>query len=169
MRLTFLVAATLVAGSLVARAETFNFQNLTFADGATGAGIVEINTTTGQFGNLNLTIQDGVTTYVFNSAISSQGQFVGLNYFGYWYDPAGDLVLINLPVTSLAGYSGGSICGTAVTADCDGYGYLSPNGGAPDVMKTGSLAPAATPEPASFVLLGSGVLGLARVIRRRVG
>jgi hypothetical protein len=72
---------------------------------------------------------------------------------------------------SLVGYMGGNVCSnnTPCGPDSDQHfwesAYHDPNNNVVGLM-SGSTAPA--PEPSTFMLLGSGVLGLAGVIRRKL-
>jgi hypothetical protein len=72
---------------------------------------------------------------------------------------------------SLVGYAGGNVCSNNIACGPDSDGnfwesaYHDPNNNVVGLM-SGSTAP--VPEPGTLVLLGSGVLGLAGVIRSKL-
>jgi len=71
---------------------------------------------------------------------------------------------LDIPVSTLVGYAGGSIC--TVGSPCPGGGVSEAASGNPSSEFTsGSLT--AVPEPASVALVGSALLGLAAWRRRR--
>jgi hypothetical protein len=95
------------------------------------------------------------------TGISDQGAANGL----YYVDNIGNLQLV-LPVSSLIGYAGGSICVSTSVPSCGDMTVFDPQVPGLDVsdfsVVSGTLTPvppAVTPEPGSFVLLGTGVLG----------
>lgn len=170
-RLFVLVSALFLslAMSLSAKADTvFNLTNGTFQSGATIQGTININTTTGQFTSANLTYQLGSMISVFNGPFANWGEtFDMMQFFGYLYDPAGDLFLIDLPVSWIINYKGGPICSNASLCN-DYFGFYQSASGDVDPSASGILVPAVvTPEPSSFLLLSTGVSAALALGRRR--
>ena len=169
MRIRFLlVACMLLSASLVARADSYTTFDLNssypflFGGAGTIDGTLTLDTTTDLFSSADLTVsgfpfyQDGTL-----SNIGLQGELFteyGVNIFSTG-TPFGDLNLF-LPITSLVGYDGSSIAfPTNVTFATIPNLYFA---------GSGTLEPASvTPEPASLLLLATGLLGFAVLWRRR--
>jgi len=168
---SLLVAGVLVSATLAARADSFTTftLNSSFFKGGTIDGTLTLDTTKDIFTGADLTVSgfhpssdDGTL-----SSVGSQGDEFGLysvNIFSF-FGPAADLDLF-LPVSSLVGFDGSPILDLSeVTFDIFGKTF---------VAESGSLEPTAgrpvtsvTPEPASLLLLATGLLGLAAFWRRR--
>ena len=168
MRTSLLALLASLTVSLAAHADTItNFtlaSNLT--DGYSARGTVAIDTTDGQVQSSLFTVsQNGVVDATFTQPDYNQAldgiylaEFTD-NKDGYTYE-------LLLPSSSLIGYTGGSVC--TATKTCLGYpsGVYLPGGG-DAVALDGTLAP--TPEPASLVMLATGLLGGILFTRHRPG
>jgi hypothetical protein len=85
-------------------------------------------------------------------------------------------MVLNFPVASLVGYSGGGLCTLHGLVGCPTYfgpigGTLTYNfdglSGFNEDLSQDSLEPAAVPESSTFALIGTGVIGLAGAFRRQ--
>lgn len=162
MRLrTILAVSVLALMPLLARADsitTFNASG-TFTDGATLSGTIDINTTLGTVTGINL-VTSAPDSLIFNF-IQSQGQLTSNIFYVQGGTAASGLPNLNLGIWagSLVGYSGGGLYpGSDIW-------YSNSN---IIVLQSGDLTPSAVPEPATFALLGTGLLGLAGAVRRKV-
>lgn len=186
MRLTLiLAAAAFCVSSLTARADTFETfdLNATILGAGTITGTVNLDlssTSTHNFSDslagLTFTNTSGTSTIYFNSYNTSFGYTfaspytVNLTFYNSTYT---DSFQLYLPVTtegSLAGFDGG-LCTYSNSSSCHYYiSQINLAGSNYGVLK-GTFAPdlpAATPEPTSFALLGTGLLGLAGGLRKRL-
>lgn len=168
MRLLLFVTATvMMSTNVAARADTFNtFQfQLIFQHGQSATGQVTLDTTTDEFTSLEGVYDVGTGPL---NGISSQGVYKGSYYFISTIAPNNYLEVF-LPVTNLIGYTGSAVCsGFSNSPGCSSFGYIiadaySSEGGS----LTPVLATAVTPEPSSFAFLGTGMLGIAGVVRKR--
>lgn len=164
---TLLITGLLASASLAARADNFTTFDLnsSYIFGGTIDGTLTLDTTTNLFTSADLTIagfvgyQNGTI-----SDVSTQGEALGK------YDvsiisngsPYADLNLF-LPITTLVGYTG-----SPVVIPTDVLFATFPN---VYFAGSGRLEPASgtsvTPEPGSLMLLGTGLLGFAGVVRRK--
>ena len=169
MRLSLFAATALLLTSLAARADTvFNLSG-TLSNGGVLSGTFTVNTVAGTVDSLNAVYTLGAQSTQFSSILDQRPADVDYLVISNNGDYRFDLFL---PPSSLIGYSGGlctanTPCGTynetSYVAMFSTVFFLT-NGSATAVPPTA----AATPEPSSLVLLGTGILGVLGVMKRRL-
>ena len=134
--------------------------------GATANGTITVDPVAGVFDSIDVTVSLSGTDYLFTGAPVVQSVFNNnTQFYEYSFDHALDYLVIDLPGSSLVGFTGGNLCSGANLCG-DGYaGDFSLHGGTPDELATGALI--AAPEPPSMLLLGTGLLVSLGVVHRK--
>ncbi len=175
--LPILAAAALLPASLIAHADTifnlggsFTTNGTPSAPGGNLTGTITLNSASNGFSAIDATITNSTDTYRFTTV---NYQFQG-GYDNYVVEAFDGPIVLNLAIAfnnTLAGYAGSALC--SVSSPCSNISNYNPNGdlSVQDDLFAGSVTPqalTATPEPSSFLLLGTGLLGIAGIARRRL-
>jgi hypothetical protein len=137
----------------------------------TASGTVTIDTTTGVVEAIDLSFA-GEPGSVSPSTLwdvygTPPNAFVEINES--WITPKNAFydVEIVLPVDTLVGYAGGSICIKAAPCYSDSFSGFSSGISQLESYSSGQLTPI-TPEPTSLILFGTGISGLVVIFRRKL-
>ena len=172
MRLFPLLPWALALTTTLAHADTlqsFNFQGTLDTGDVTGT--LTIDTTIGSVTAATFNISDfpagslTPTSIALNETpLSTEISLVAISNAPEKYYASVDLVV---PTFTLVGYNGGNLCLVSAPCDTDSSGVVYEEHG--HDLLTGSITPvAATPEPSTLALLGTGTLTLFGAIRRRL-
>lgn len=174
IRQKLLFAAILAAANLAAHADTVTAFTLNAASDTnlTVSGTLDLDSTDPQESTFDGSFTLFGTVFTLDGAAALSGTLSGSSYLEFSDNPSTNLLLF-LPTSDLAGFAGG-LCtgdepcgnppdGSLVQGEVGGVGYTYE-------IDSGTLTPAiaATPEPSSIALLGTGLLAAATLARRKL-
>jgi hypothetical protein len=175
-----LAVAVIAASSAFAHADTistFDLNNFVFPlTGAVTSGSITIDTTTGVATGLNFNYFSSQGTFSVSEISLQGGPTDGSFYFvdGQGTKNTLDLVELRFPGPSLVNYAGGPACNVTSPQTCtivlvdNGVGLTFDQIQSGDITLVSSINTGVIPEPSTFTLLGTGLVGMAGVFRRRL-
>ena len=159
--LSVFVAILLLATPSRASADPVKFSLTgTLADGGTLSGALVVSE--GYFNPTDIVVRDGGVSYPFQGDFfEGENTSGGMPYqlYSVSYQEDAELLLA-FPIPVLTGFDGGPLCSATVDCAPKFTSSFSPMEGGPAIEFV-TLTASATPEPESWILLGTGVLTLA--------
>ena len=178
-RYIYLLAAAFIAvSSLYAHADTISTFDLNyiFLSGAVNSGSITIDTTTGLATALNFNYSSSYGTLSVREITDQESPVDGTYYqvFGMVSDSPLQVVQLFFPGSSHLKYAGGSDCTFIDPPLCaevlvyNGVELSNDQATSEDITLVSSVTTGATPEPSTFALLGTGLVGMVGAFRRRL-
>ena len=179
LRLFFLALALSGASASVYAASMTDFNLSAALQSGTAQGTITIDTTNGQVTGGNFTVHapapPGLPAIVDTFTALQNAGYNGTNQIADFVSGT-DTFELSLPLTSLVGYSGSSLCSITERTGCtiaNSQGYYPTifiyfNHELGDAAVTGSLTPSSAPEPSTYLLLGIGLVGVIGAARKRL-
>ncbi|MBV9266843.1 MAG: PEP-CTERM sorting domain-containing protein [Acidobacteriaceae bacterium] len=176
----FSLALVICGASASVYADSITNFNLSAAlEPGTAQGTITIDTTNGQVTGGNFTVNaptpPGLAAVMDVFTTLRDAGYNGANQIADFVSGT-DRFELSLPLVSLVGYSGSSVCSTTERTGCTIANspsyyptlFIYFGGELADAAVSGSLTPSSAPEPSTYLLLATGLVGVIGAARKRL-